>query len=549
MSEMTRLQSRLLLQPGLKSTTGRIFWGFAIAVFALPVAGQGTSSLSAVAWGNGSAIVSWTTPAVASSQVNYGTSSTALTQKVSSSTLTTNHSVTLSGLTAGATYYYSVTSVDSSGKSTTIPATGQAPMNFVATSSIWGPTATPGTASLYDPSAVELGMKFQSDVAGKVAGIRFYKGPNNIGTHVGHLWSSTGTLLASVTFTNETASGWQQAIFATSVSITAKTEYVISYNAPNGYYAEDENFFASATDVPPLHALQSGTSGGNGVYLYGSGSFPNQTWNACNYWVDVVFVPTNTVAPPPTATSIWPATAVPGTVTDPDSSPVELGLKFQSEVAGEITGVRFYKGLKNTGTHQGHLWSASGLLLATANFTNETASGWQQANFSNPVAIQANTIYVISYYAPASHYSADENYFATAGIYNPPLRALQNGTAGSNGVYLYGSSGFPSLSYYATNYWVDVVFTQSAPAATFGISGTVSPASGGAGASLKLSGAATAAVAADSSGSYTFTGLIDGSYTVTPSKVGYTFSPASASVTVNGANVSGMKFTDTSRDP
>ena len=43
-------------------------------------------------------------------------------------------------------------------------------------------------------------------------------------------------------------------------------------------------------DNPPLHALTNGVSGGNGVYRYGANSaFPNQTWNAANYWVDVVF--------------------------------------------------------------------------------------------------------------------------------------------------------------------------------------------------------------------------------------------------------------------
>ena len=65
---------------------------------------------------------------------------------------------------------------------------------------------------------------------------------------------------------------------------------------------------------------------------------------------------------------------------------VNLGVKFQSDVAGYITGIRFYKGPSNTGTHVGHLWTASGALLATATFTNETASGWQQVNFANPVA-------------------------------------------------------------------------------------------------------------------------------------------------------------------
>jgi hypothetical protein len=45
-------------------------------------------------------------------------------------------------------------------------------------------------------ASVEVGMKFSSSTNGEITGIRFYKGPTNTGTHVGDLWSSTGTLLA-----------------------------------------------------------------------------------------------------------------------------------------------------------------------------------------------------------------------------------------------------------------------------------------------------------------------------------------------------------------
>ena len=66
-------------------------------------------------------------------------------------------------------------------------------------------------------------MKFRTSQAGKITGIRFYKGPGNTGTHVGSLWSRTGTKLAAVTFAGETASGWQQATFSAPVTVTANT--------------------------------------------------------------------------------------------------------------------------------------------------------------------------------------------------------------------------------------------------------------------------------------------------------------------------------------
>ena len=157
--------------------------------------------------------------------------------------------------------------------------------------SIWSTTTVPAIIADPDPSAVELGVKFQSSVSGYITGLRFYKSPSNTGTHVGSLWTSTGTRLATVTFTNETASGWQQMALPTPVAITANTTYVASYHTNVGYYSANSAYFSSAGFAnPPLRALSNSESGGNGVYRYGATSaFPNQTWNSTNYWVDVVF--------------------------------------------------------------------------------------------------------------------------------------------------------------------------------------------------------------------------------------------------------------------
>ncbi len=82
------------------------------------------------------------------------------------------------------------------------------------------------------------------------------------------------------------------------------------------------------------------------------------------------------------------------------------------------------------------------------------------------------------------------------------------------------------------------------PPQTYSISGTISPAAGGSGATVTLSGAANATTTADSSGNFTFSGLANGTYTVTPSHAGYTFTPSSVSVTVSGANITtGLSFT------
>ena len=157
--------------------------------------------------------------------------------------------------------------------------------------------------------------------------------------------------------------------------------------------------------------------------------------------------------------TIWPTSTVPGVVDQGPDSPVELGVRFRSDVNGSITGIRFYKSTANTGTHVGNLWSASGQLLASATFTSETASGWQQVNFATPVAITANTDYIASYHVNTGHYSQDLNYFTNSGFDRPPLHALRSGVSGANGLYAYGStSTFPSQTFNGANYWIDVVF-------------------------------------------------------------------------------------------
>jgi hypothetical protein len=80
--------------------------------------------------------------------------------------------------------------------------------------------------------------------------------------------------------------------------------------------------------------------------------------------------------------------------------------------------------------------------------------------------------------------------------------------------------------------------------AGFSLSGTISPMTGGNGATLTLGGAASATTTADSLGNYIFSGLPNGTYTVAPSHAGFTFIPTNQSMTVNGASVAGVNFTD-----
>jgi len=320
--------------------------------------------------------------------------------------------------------------------------------------SLFAPNAVPATDSNPDNLAVQLGTKFVPAKSGQVVGVRFYKGTTNTGTHTGSLWSASGTRLAEATFGTESAGGWQSAYFATPVSVTAGTTYVISYQAPNGNYSSTGAFFSA----PYVNGDLSAPATSNGVYAYGNDLFPSNSYNATNYWVDplVVFdttTPTPTPTPTPTATytTLFPDTATPANPDWNDPASIEVGVTFSSTIAGKINGVRFYKGATNIGTHVGSLWSSTGTLLASGTFTSETATGWQTLLFTTPVAITAGTTYVASYRAPNGQYSADLNAFSAA----LTASTLQVPASGAN--YTYGS-GFPNNSS-PHNYWVDVLFS------------------------------------------------------------------------------------------
>ena len=162
---------------------------------------------------------------------------------------------------------------------------------------IFEPTAVP--AGNFEDSPLELGVKFKANSNGYITKVRFYKGPDNEGTHIGNLWTEAGVSLAQVTFTNETSDGWQEATFSTPVAVTAGATYVASYYSPTGHFSSTANFFtndypAGPTTAWPLQGIkdQSPTIG-NGVYINsGSSSFPTHTFNKSNYYVDVVFVNT-----------------------------------------------------------------------------------------------------------------------------------------------------------------------------------------------------------------------------------------------------------------
>ncbi|HEX4705645.1 MAG TPA: DUF4082 domain-containing protein, partial [Pseudonocardiaceae bacterium] len=526
-----------------------------------PTNGQGSVTLTPTI------NVTFDEPVVQSSlQFTVSSSGGGVAGTVSLSTDRTSATFTPSAaLAASTTFTVSVKATDDSGNvmpsAFTYTFTTGAPRPAACPCTIWDDFTTPAIASANDNSAVEIGTKVRFDAKGQVSGIRFYKGPGNTGTHTGSLWTSTGTRLATGTFTNETSSGWQKLTFSSPINVNASTTYIVSYFAPNGHYSATPGYFGNnSANYNQLHAIADGVDGGNGIYGYtGTSAFPSNTYNATNYWVDVLwtqgangdstpptvtgstpangatglalatnptvtfnkpvdvtsaqftlsdpggarlggalslstnqqtvtFTPSAPLAPGTTYTgsmlitdtngntmpsayvwsftttttatcpcSLFSAATVPTVINTNDPNPYELGVNFTPTSNGTITGVKFYKGSQNTGTHTGSLWSSNGTLLATGTFANETASGWQTLTFTTPVAVVAGTTYVASYTTTTGFYSSDNGYFNRSGVSSPPLSAGANVAGAPNGVYAIGS-GFPTNSFGGSNYWVDVVF-------------------------------------------------------------------------------------------
>ncbi|MFT3877012.1 MAG: DUF4082 domain-containing protein [Propioniciclava sp.] len=320
--------------------------------------------------------------------------------------------------------------------------------------SLWSDADTPAVPSWDDSAAIQVGTRVRVEVDGTVAGVRFYKGAGNTGTHTGYVWSASGQLLGSGTFTRESAEGWQTLQLGTPVEVTAGTELVVSYYAPNGHYAVTAEALARQRSVDGLTSLAPG-----GVFAYGSTAFPTGT-SPHSFWVDLLLEPasdpgTGTEGPAPVLAGrgLWSLDDVPAVAASTDTDYVQVGTRLKVTQDGTIPGMRFYKGEGNTGTHVGNLWSIDGRLLASGTFTGETASGWQTLAFSTPVTVSAGTELVVSYVAPRGHYA-----FTSKGLEFPvsagPVQSLERG-----GTYVYGA-GFPSATS-AHAYWTDIVFTPA----------------------------------------------------------------------------------------
>jgi hypothetical protein len=183
------------------------------------------------------------------------------------------------------------------------------------------------------------------------------------------------------------------------------------------------------------------------------------------------------------------------------------------------------------------LWGCSGLVSGKTAASTTPPQTYSISGLITPAASGSGTAVTLSGAGSGSATADASGAFTFSGLSNgtytlTPSRAGYTFSPTSQSVMVNGA-----------NVTTGANFTATQVTTTFTISGTISPTAGGNGATVALSGVATATTTANASGVYTFTGLANGTYAVTPSHTGYTFSPASQNATVSGSNVTGINFT------
>jgi subtilase family serine protease len=254
---------------------------------------------------------------------------------------------------------------------------------------------------------------------------------------------------------------------AQSVTVAAFDPYgnlATTYNGTVQFTSSDPS-----ANLPANYTFTSGNQGTHAVTVtFETAGIQSLTVTDTTSHITVTRTGITVVAPAASTDSIWSNSYLPSENAFSAGS-YEVGVKFTSSVSGTVTGARFYKQTWMSGyLHVGHLWSSTGTLLASGTFTNESASGWQQVNFPSPVAIQANTVYVISFSTGGGYFGISTNFFTRGGVTSGPLQAQPSSVLGGDGVYN-RAGAFPNTNGGGMNFWADVAFSPSSPKSTAAI--------------------------------------------------------------------------------
>lgn len=140
---------------------------------------------------------------------------------------------------------------------------------------------------------------------------------------------------------------------------------------------------------------------------------------------------------------------------------VNLGVKFSSSRAGQVTALQFYRSPKQTKSYVASLWDNDGTLLGRTRFRASDRAGWQTAELKAPVPLLPGRVYIASYLASHGQQAVTRDGYARK-------RTVNGFTVNPGGGVRTRSnrSRPPRNSADGANYLVDVVFTTRSVAPT-----------------------------------------------------------------------------------
>jgi len=152
-----------------------------------------------------------------------------------------------------------------------------------------------------------------------------------------------------------------------------------------------------------------------------------------------------------------------------DATPLTLATVVTFSASGNVTGGRFYAASSlSGGSYELVLWQVTspttGTVLASATYGAITAGTWNTISFASPVAVSSGVAYVIGIRTSTGRYTTTSNFFTTP-LVNGNITGIQDNTnpvgVGTlrNGVFAADITSFPSSTFNATCYFVDVDYT------------------------------------------------------------------------------------------
>lgn len=170
-----------------------------------------------------------------------------------------------------------------------VAVTNNSTVGSLATQSLFSHTSDPTGYSTESTSDFNAAVILQSSQTGVIEDICFFKIASMTGTHIGTIYNSSGTVLGQVTFSGETASGWQCQAFATPINFLKNTYYKASVYFP-AYWIRSLNFFTNGYTNTAFGGYLS-TGSANGWYVFSTPGVPLlptvESQSKSNYWIDV----------------------------------------------------------------------------------------------------------------------------------------------------------------------------------------------------------------------------------------------------------------------